>query len=146
VCGVKEALMDWSDDLSVGNTAMDEEHKEWLTILHELGDAINSNADRKAIGAIIRRMEHYTITHLTNEEIFMLKIKYPNFDSHKQMHDALVKSIVDIREKWESGMKYSLTIETVRLVKRWLTNHIKVADKKYEDYARLHDGNYSEAA
>lgn len=139
-------LMDWTEDLSVGNPEMDAEHREWLAILNELGDAINNNADRTVIGEVIRRMEFYSVTHLTNEELYMISINFPYFDAHKQAHDALVRAIVDIREKWETGMKYSLTIETVQLVRRWLTNHIKVVDKKYAAYVGGSGSGFSAAA
>lgn len=132
--GFTLTLAIWTDALSVGNAAIDAEHKEWLAILNELGDAINEGADREIIGGLIYRMESYTVTHLSHEEVFMMKVNFPYFDAHKQKHDALIRAIVDIRERWETGLKYSLTIETVQLVKRWLTNHIMVSDKKYQAY------------
>jgi hemerythrin len=139
-------LIDWTTEFSVGDATMDAEHKEWLGILNELGDAIDGNANRETVGEIIRRMENYTITHLTHEELYMVRMNYPYFDTHKRQHDALVRAIVDIREKWECGLKYSLTIETVQLVKRWLMNHIKVADKKYAVYSNTYSGGAEAAA
>ncbi|MEJ2117108.1 MAG: bacteriohemerythrin [Alphaproteobacteria bacterium] len=125
---------EWTEELSVGVPIMDEEHKKWLGILNEIHDALKTNANAEVMQTIIGRMLEYTIMHLTHEEMYMLHIKYPLFESHREKHNALIRKIELLDSRLKEKSNFRLTIDTVFLLKNWLTNHIMVVDKKYKEY------------
>jgi hemerythrin len=130
----------WTDELSIGIQELDEEHKQWLAILNELHSAMNDNNDVKTIQDVVMRMLEYTAMHLTHEETHMLEHKYNLFESHKEKHSLLIHKIKLLLEHVNEGSNFRLAIETFSLLKKWLTNHIMVSDKKYGEYiAKLHD-------
>lgn len=132
----------WTDELSIGIPEMDEEHKEWLDILNELHDAMSDNTDAKIIQNIVKRMLEYSVFHLTHEEMYMLELKYPLFESHKEKHKHLIHKIELLVDRINENSNFRLTVDTILLLKNWLTNHIMVTDKKYGEYAaQFHDAN-----
>jgi hemerythrin len=129
----------WTDELSIGIPELDEEHKQWLEILNELHDAMGDNTDEKLIKDIIKRMLEYSVMHLTHEEMHMLEHKYHLFEAHKEKHNRLIHKVELLLDRVNGNSTFRLTVETVLLLKHWLTNHIMVTDKKYGEYvAKLH--------
>lgn len=132
----------WTDDLSIGIPELDEEHKQWLEILNELHDAMSDNSDAEIIQDIIKRMLEYAVMHLTHEEMHMLEHKYHLYESHREKHNRLIHKVELLLDRANKNSNFRLTVETVLLLKNWLTNHIMVTDKKYGEYvAQLHDAN-----
>ncbi len=132
----------WTDELSIGIPELDEEHKRWLEILNELHDAMSDNSDTKIMQTIVKRMLEYSVFHLTHEEMHMLELKYPLFESHKEKHDHLIHKIELLVDRINESGNFRLTVDTILLLKNWLTNHIMVTDKKYGEYVMtLHDAS-----
>jgi hemerythrin-like metal-binding protein len=76
---------------------------------------------------------NYTKEHFSSEEELMQQHNYPGYLAHKAEHDRLVKEAGALMEKHQSGAM-SLSIETSTFLKKWLTNHILVVDKKYSSF------------
>jgi hemerythrin len=128
--------IEWTQELSVGVEDMDAEHQQWISILNELFDAMNSGDDHQIIGSIIDKMTSYSKSHLAHEEIFLAKIEYPDLEMHKRKHDTLIKKLDNIKEQFETSVNFKLTVNAIQLLKEWLTNHILVTDKKYGRHAK----------
>jgi hemerythrin len=128
--------IEWTQEFSVGVEDMDSEHKQWISILNTLFDAINRGIDNHIIGDIIDRMITYSKYHLTHEEMFLEDIRYPHLEMHKMKHDELLRKLNRIKEQFESGASFKLTIDAIKLLKEWLSNHIQITDKKYAHYMK----------
>lgn len=129
----KRVLITWNDSYSVGIMEMDNQHKQLISILNELYDAMQSQKTGDIIGQIINRLVSYTKTHFSNEEDYMRRNSYPDFAKHIKEHNAFTKKVMDFKDEYDSG-RTSLSVGVTSFIKDWLMNHICVNDKKYGSY------------
>lgn len=124
-------LITWSDKLSVSVNSIDNQHKELVNMINDLSNAVTAGSGKgnEIIGDILKRLINYTASHFKHEESLMRTHNYPDFAKHKQEHDHLVKKVLDLQQKFESG-NARMTIEVMMFLKNWLTKHIQGTDTK----------------
>ena len=127
------ALMAWSDNLSVNVTQIDEQHKKLVGMLNDLHDAMKQGKGSDASGNVLSGLVQYVATHFATEEKLMKEHAYPEYLKHKIEHDALTKQALDLQKQLQEG-KPVLTVELMKFLKDWLSNHILGTDKKYGPY------------
>jgi len=66
----------------------------------------------------------------------MMSIAYPDFNSHKRIHEALLKQLGDYRKKY--GTAEFDNGRFVRFVQNWLLSHIIGVDIQYAEHSRHH--------
>lgn len=130
-----DALFTWSDNLSVGISEIDDQHKVLVDLLNELHFAISDHRGSAECRGILDRLAEYTRVHFAVEESLMRILEYPDFDNHKHEHEALLGQVVDLIQKLDSG-KAKISFELLHFLKAWLTKHILGSDKQYGDYFR----------
>lgn len=124
------ALIDWNDNLSVNIKEVDSEHKKLIGMINELHSAMGAGKGKDALGKVLAGLVEYTKTHFSYEENLMQKHNYPGYVSHRGLHDALVKKVLDLQSNFQAG-KSLVTVEVMNFLKDWLTNHIQNTDRKY---------------
>ena len=125
----KMALFIWSEQLSVGLTTIDKEHRKLVNILNSLHHALSKGEGKEIVGAVLAELIQYTGTHFANEEELMRKHGYPEFEQHRGIHKTLVRNVLDFQIKHKAGEVN--TIEVMKFVTEWLKKHIMETDKKY---------------
>jgi hemerythrin len=125
------ALMMWTEKLSVGVGALDDDHKRLISMLNELYDAMQAGHGKDSLGRILNELVRYTKVHFAREEEFFAKTGYPASAAHKGEHDALTSQVLDVQRQYEGGAAATLSLEVLRFLKTWLTNHIQGSDQKY---------------
>lgn len=124
------SLITWTKEQFGTNVTMhDEEHKTIFSMLNALHDSA-AGADRKAVGAKLDELIAFVADHFGSEERNMLKVNYPDYQRHKQEHDNLVLTCLDLQKQFHAG-KAEITSETTGFVKDWLVNHIPNIDRRY---------------
>ena len=58
---------------------------------------------------------------------------YPEYEEHKKQHEELIRSVLDLAKKVDSG-KAGVSFALMHFLKNWLTNHIMESDKQYTDH------------
>jgi hemerythrin len=124
------AFMDWSESLDVGIGSINEQHKKLVGLVNDLHDAIGKGEGKDALGKTLDGLIDYTKTHFAYEEQLFSKTGYSDAASHKQEHDKLCATVVDVQEKFKAGGG-DLSGEVMTFLKDWLLNHIQGTDKKY---------------
>lgn len=127
------ALIEWSDSLSVNVTTFDNEHRKLIDMINDLNDAMKNGKSNDVLGEIISRLIDYTGRHFKSEEQYFAQYGYPNADAHRKEHQELVKKVVDIQERFNSG-QMALSIEVMNFLRDWLRSHIKKSDKAYTTF------------
>ena len=122
------ALFLWSDELSVNNKFIDDDHKKLITMVNNFHDAMEQGKGNDVIGKVLNNLVIYTKEHFKREETEMQRIKYPRFLTHKQEHDKLIKEVAELQSSFSSG-KAMLTITVSKFLRDWLLTHIKQTDK-----------------
>ena len=122
------ALFAWSDDLSVGNTFIDGDHKKLVAMVNSFHDAMDQGRGSEVIGKVLRNLVIYTQEHFGREEAEMQRISYPRYSAHKAEHDKLIREVTELQNGFASGNTL-LTVKISLFLRDWLLTHIKQTDK-----------------
>lgn len=130
----------WSNDLSVSNNDIDDDHKGLFELINNLA---NANMSHDYINVILDRLKKYTIEHFTREEEYMKSIGYPGFEVHLQQHEEFKEWLEIIRSTYarfpQSPFIIGDSVNSYLL--RWLRTHILTEDMKYRDFILEHQEN-----
>jgi len=126
-------FVQWSDDLSVGVEEIDEQHKVLVNLINEMHGAIHQRRGSEVVGEILGRLVEYTRIHFAVEESLMRILHYPEYEEHKEQHEELLRHVLELNEKVETG-KTAIGFELMHFLKIWLTKHIMESDRQYTDY------------
>jgi hemerythrin len=124
----------WNDRLSVGVAAIDREHKELISILNDLYQAIDCGSARETVSEALGRLTQYTENHFAHEERLFTQTTYPDVESHHREHAAMAAWLSDCRSRYDSGRLSGLSLEVVNYLKDWLFDHILGSDRKYIEH------------
>jgi hemerythrin len=124
-------LMTWNDKLSVGVKVLDDDHKKLIGIINELNEGLSLGQGKEVLGKVLDELVSYTKVHFAREEEYFAKTGYAAAADHKKEHDALARQVIEIQAKYKSGAVTTLSLEVMRFLKRWLTNHIQGSDQEY---------------
>ena len=130
----------WTEALSVHIDEIDNQHKEFISIINDLHEAIKTGTSDDVLGRILSKLNEYAIIHFVTEERLMKKYGYHDLVNHKKEHNVFKKHISDLNKKSLSNQPVSAGT-VVKFIKNWLTKHIKMSDMKYASF--LKDKNVS---
>jgi len=127
----------WDDSYSVGNDAIDAQHKEWIAIYNRLDHVIlnGSPGDLTSVREeILQAMMEYASYHFRQEEQYMREIGCPDVVAHKRLHTDFDDQLYNYHRMIRDG-KLVLNTELIFIIKNWLLNHILKEDMKYRAFA-----------
>ena len=127
------AFFEWSNNMSVGVKASDDDHKRLIDLINKLYNGMKSGEGRVVVGKVLDDLVSYTKYHFAREEEFFNRTAYPAADDHKKEHRELVEQAVNLQSRYKSG-ECALSIETLDFLRDWLNQHILTTDKKYSDH------------
>ncbi len=129
--------MKWYEDLSVGNAAVDAQHKKLFEIVDELTDACNQKKGKEEVGKTLTFLLDYTKTHFKDEEKLMMQNTYPNFTAHKKLHDDFTNEVSNIVTDYQkNGASVPVVLKILNQTNNWLLNHILKMDKEMGKYIK----------
>ena len=135
----------WTEELATGVSVIDNQHKELFVRINTLLDACSRGRGKEELGRVIQFLEDYVITHFSEEEMRMKQHAYPDYASHKALHEEFIRNFKDLREQFiTDGPAVYVVIKTNHVVVDWLTAHIKKVDKALGSF--LKDKQASSAA
>jgi len=126
-------MFEWKDEYSVNVVSIDAQHRVLFQIAGELHAAMTAGQGKAGCSKVLNRLVQYTATHFSHEERLMRERRYPDFDKHKALHDALTKQVLKFEADFNSG-QVMLTVQLLQFLQGWLTNHIRNTDTKYVPY------------
>jgi hemerythrin len=120
----------WSPDFELGHAAVDQQHRK----LFNLADALVRDPNPGQVMAALATLSDYVVVHFRDEEKLMLDIGYPEFETHRKMHEEFRARLAKLyRNAGSIGMS-GIAAEVLELVNDWLANHIVTADREYAAY------------
>lgn len=127
---VSMALITWTkEQFGTSVSVHDQEHQALFEHLNNLDSTIGGG-DRAAIGAALDSLIDVVARHFASEEANMAKTGFSGLAAHKEQHDKLVATCVDLQKKFRAG-EADLTPETTAFVRDWLYSHIPNIDRAY---------------
>ncbi|MGK5088754.1 bacteriohemerythrin [Bdellovibrionota bacterium FG-2] len=131
------ALFEWGKKYSVGIASIDQQHQKLVEMLTTLHEAMKQEKGEETLEGILAGAVKYAQEHFSYEERLFSQTQYPEFEHHKQAHDAFARQANTLMQQFREG-KQVLTIETWQFLKKWLEDHILGEDKKYTAHLKTH--------
>ncbi len=128
-----EDFIQWSNAFSVNIKLIDEQHKQLFRLINDLHAAWKANKPREVIGNVFSGLLDYTDKHFKQEEEIFNRYGYPETANHMDIHRALVKHVVETKNKFERG-EIKVNADIMNFLKNWLNNHILKVDKRYSAF------------
>ena len=120
----------WGEEYSVGNKAMDEQHKALFDLINEFFH----QEDKHSTVMFFQHLLSYIDLHFEAEENLLREMGYPKTEEHIKKHNELREKFHLLQEKLEN---YSVDIhhKIALFLYNWLTKHILKSDMDYKAYA-----------
>lgn len=126
------AQIEWNEEFSVGNAAVDQEHEHLIGQINQLYYELNHSADTSTIEAILGDLQADISTHFALEELLMQEANFSELEEHQEDHQHLLDQIHDMifsfHEDPDSGREM-----LINKLSDWFSNHFTSFD------ARLHE-------
>ena len=99
-----DELVAWSDDFSVGYSIIDQQHKELVKMTNDfyLGCQMDGIIKKVHFLKTIQGAVQYVKTHFATEEECMQKAEYPDFETHKKLHEAFIAAVTEQVQTFEN--------------------------------------------
>lgn len=123
----------WSESMSVGNAAIDGDHKAFLELVNILHDAKSSDSRELVIESTLLILQEYVLGHFLREEKALGKAGYPRLSAHAKKHAQFRARILEISARYGGGAR-SAVDGLAELVSDWLRNHILTEDLQFSQW------------
>ena len=127
------ALLTWDSRIQTHVDKIDSQHKELVRMVNELYDAMGEGKGKDKITGTVHFLADYTSKHFAMEESLMQQHAYPEYNSHKKLHDALIDQVSKLLDKIDKNESL-LTIDVADFLSDWVKNHIIQNDIKLGAY------------
>lgn len=126
------SIIEWSEDLEVGHTEIDSQHKLFVGIINRIHEKVEAGTEKKMVESLLVELLRYSEFHFCSEENFMLEHKYPDLLEHKREHE---KVLATLRNRIFS-LKYEYIDfdQLQEFLVEWFSMHTKITDGKFAGY------------
>jgi hemerythrin len=128
------AFLDWKDKMSVGNDALDADHKKLLGFINDLHDRMESNPDPEMIERVLDKLIDYAHYHFEFEEKLLRLCRYPELDKHKEKHKEIFDQLRNMKASYHASPTEFRLIGIFDFLSNWLMKHILREDMAYKSF------------
>jgi len=126
-----------SKDMEVGVAEIDAQHKELVDRLNTLTamghDAVSDEETKKTIDMV----GEYILKHFTDEEKLQRQNNYPEYETHKKLHQHYVDEFKKLKEEFNAnGHSLKFTMDLNNSLINWIVKHIKSADVEFGKFLK----------
>ena len=123
------ALIEWSDDFSVGVADIDHEHKSLIDLINQLYANVERGASADEIVEFFGEIYANISAHFALEEKIMRESRYQEYAAHKNEHEQLLDEIRDLMDEYEQRSAIDEKELSARL-QSWFGEHFKTMDSR----------------
>ena len=130
-------LIEWDGSLRCGVDSVDRDHMRLTELLNQAYRDMMSGEGGHAAMRIVNELGTFAARHFADEERLMVRMRYPQLDQHKKVHQELLDRFADIKQRYESGDPAARK-ELFDYLAGWLKNHTAKHDKAFVEFGRAH--------
>ena len=132
---------EFTSNLVTGNKTIDEQHKELISKINNLLDAVESSQEQATAMRMLNFLNDYVVYHFEAEENLQKEVGYPGLADHQKQHEALKQTVADLTEMLteEEGASPAFVEQLNKKVVEWLYKHIEGYDRSVAEYIFLVD-------
>ncbi|MGE0845705.1 MAG: bacteriohemerythrin [Flavobacteriaceae bacterium] len=132
------APIEWKPEYSVGDPAVDHEHRELVELVNTAAAAIvdghpGAEIDR-SFGDLMRAIS----AHFAHEETQMKRAGYDQYPPHKADHERLLDSLRDIMDGVDEGAQ-DTAARLTSVLEAWFVEHFRTHDARLHKRLGPHD-------
>ena len=128
-------FIEWNDQLSVGIKKIDDQHKELISVINTLHEAMSVGKGKEYTAKVIEKLFNYVEIHFNTEEELFEEYEYSFKEEHCRHHNDFIDKTLNFKRKLDSD-KMFLSVEIMDFLGKWITGHIMSDDKKYSSLFR----------
>ena len=132
------ALIDWQVEYNLGIRSIDRQHMRLVSMINTLHEGLSGRYNKTVMRKIFVELGDYTASHFGYEESLFAQHGWADSEAHKQEHQVLLDQVLDFQKRVVNG-ETEVGSELLEFLKRWLTHHILVSDRKYVACLLEHD-------
>ena len=125
----------WSQTLSMGVAELDDQHRETITRLRLLGDALGAD-HRQATTRAMADLVRCVARHFRAEERWMRSHGYPRLLSHARAHELGLEALRQAERLLAASGPGERFLELVERSARWLDVHLRAEDLALGNFIR----------
>lgn len=118
-----------------GVDGIDEDHRQLMDVTNELYRAIKSGTDAQTMTATFQHLKTYTTRHFEEEEAFMARAGYPEYERHARHHAHFMERVNTLFNAYRSG-DTSAGMDLLALLGNWWRNHLEGDDAQLARFVR----------
>jgi len=122
-------MVKWSDSLSYGIKAMDDDHKVMIELVNRMHAIASEEKDAFDVKILLGKLAEYAILHFKREEIVMKTCNYPLFDEHTEFHHEIEMQVFELLKHKDRHFDPKETDELLQFLSDWLFDHISTVDQ-----------------
>ncbi len=127
--------LNWDDSLLVGNTEIDDQHRQIFVHFERLSLACQEKAGELAIKEILNFMNEYVEMHFSLEEAFMAENRYPKLPEQQEQHAHFRQTVKELQEVDTNTLEpHRLSLLFYQKLIQWFIQHIKKLDQEMITY------------
>lgn len=121
----------WRDAMSVGQPAIDDDHKILFAIINEFEASPDfANAEQAA-----KKLYRYTQEHFRREEALQQLMRYPDADAHRHEHQRILDALTQVikghfLQKDAATQPAAAIARLTELMRSWIVDHVMTTDRK----------------
>lgn len=119
--------IEWTEELELGHAEIDAQHRRIVEILNCLHAAAAKHRAGAAENALLDELVRLVDEHFRTEEAMMRSARYAGYETHREAHEILRHSVVDLRDSLFREHA-SISLKTLNFLKRWLYDHMRHTD------------------
>lgn len=129
----------WNDFLSVGVPEMDEDHRQFISRVNELNQAIIESEDKATVERKMDMMLMEAAHHFGQEQELLARWKYPDAAAHAAKHAELIAQFTRVMKEFaQTDISFVWALKGLRL-KQLLVEHLLKDDRKYRDFLQTQE-------
>lgn len=127
--------IEWNPSLNTGVRAIDEQHKRLVSLVNNLGSAIERGEGSEFMEVVCHELDEYARFHFRDEEKLMEAVEYPLIQNQKKAH-AEFRERLSVMIQDAHGQDLITPREFFVMLGEWLVQHIVFMDKPLAEYIR----------
>jgi len=128
---ISNTKITWSDDYSVGDKKIDQQHKKIISFINTLVEHSEERISSEIIVDTLDELMKYASEHLEYEEKRLTELKYPELNEHIKHHQHYLETITEFNISASNNDTKSLN-KLIRFLTQWWSEHILHEDMKYK--------------
>jgi hemerythrin len=127
----------WEENLRLGVAVIDEQHEAIFAHFVKLSDALYEGKGSDEVIELLKYLNEYTTTHMSDEENIMRQYNYPGLNDQLQQHATFKENVTYFTELLATSKPTTeIAIKIDATLIRYFIHHVRKLDKEMVDFIK----------